>query len=110
AIQMTYDGNGNVTQRVWVNSLGQTNRTQTLTWDAFDRLLAVTDRDALTNGFNWTAVYDALGRRLRTINVLVLTNVLVTTLNSSNAVSEVDSWYDPQITYLEVGVTVNGAF
>jgi len=77
-----------------INALGQTNRSQTLTWDAFDRLIGVVDRDAATNGFNWTAIYDGLGRRLRTINALVISNSLVTTLNSSNAVSTVDSWYD----------------
>jgi RHS repeat-associated protein len=107
-IQNSYDGNGNVTQRVWVNTLGQTNRIQTLTWDAFDRLIGVVDRDALTNGFNWTAVYDALGRRLQTVNTVVISNTPVTTLNSSNAVSEVDSWFDPQVEFLEVGVAVNG--
>jgi RHS repeat-associated protein len=107
-IQNSFDGNGNITQRVWVNTLNQTNRTQTLTWDAFDRLIGVTDRDAATNGFNWTAVYDALGRRLRTINTMVISNTPVTTLNSSNTVSEVDSFYDPQVEFLEVGVALNG--
>jgi RHS repeat-associated protein len=106
-IQNSYDGNGNITQRVWVNTLNQTNRTQTLTWDAFDRLIGVVDRDAATNGFNWTAVYDALGRRLQTISTVVVSNTPVTTLNSSNAVNEVDSWYDPQAEFLEVGVAVN---
>jgi RHS repeat-associated protein len=109
-IQNTYDGNGNITQRVWVNSLGQTNRAQTLIWDAFDRLIGVTERDALTNGFNWTAVYDALGRRVRTIDTMVLSNRPVTSLSSSNEASEVDSWYDPQVEFLEVGVAVNGEF
>ena len=89
---------------MWVNVLNQTNRTQTLTWDAFDRLIGVVDRDAVANGVNWTAVYDAFGRRLRTINTLVVSNTPVTALNSSNAVSEVDSFYDPQVEFLEVGV------
>src|SRR5206468_567551 len=34
-----YDGNGNVNKRIWVSGSGQTNRTQTLTLDAFDRLI-----------------------------------------------------------------------
>ena len=34
-----YDGNGNVNRRIWKFPNGQTNRTQTLTWDAFDRLV-----------------------------------------------------------------------
>jgi YD repeat-containing protein len=87
-----WGSNGNVTQRVWVNVLNQTNRMQSLTWDAFDRLIGVVDRDAVANGFNWTAVYDAFGRRLRTVNIMVVSNTPVTTLNSSNTVNEVDSW------------------
>ncbi len=71
-IQNAYDGNGNVTQRSWVDSLGHTNRTQTLSWDAFDRLIGVVDRDALTNGLDWSAVYDALGRRLQTTSAMVI--------------------------------------
>jgi YD repeat-containing protein len=42
-----YDGNGNVTQRIWVSSSGVTNRIQNLAYDAFDRLISVTDRDAV---------------------------------------------------------------
>jgi RHS repeat-associated protein len=109
-IQNTYDGNGNITQRFWVNSLGQTNRTQTLTWDAFNRLMAVMDRDATSNGMDWTAVYDALGRRLQTTSTIVVSNTEVQNLNSSNVASTVQSWYDPQVEFLEVGVSVNGLF
>ena len=58
--------------------------TQTLTWDAFGRLLKVTERDAQTNGFNWAAVYDGSGRRLRTTTTMVLTNVLVTSPASAD--------------------------
>jgi RHS repeat-associated protein len=105
-VQNQYDGNGNVTQRVWVGSNGVTNRTQTLTWDAFDRLLKVSDRDAQTNGYDFVSVYDGLGRRLRTIQTLVTNGTVITTPNS--AISQVDSWYDPQVEFLEVGVSVNG--
>jgi RHS repeat-associated protein len=101
-----YDSNGNVTQRVWKNSGGATNRVQSLTWDAFDRLLKVTDRDALNSGFNWVAVYDAFGRRLRTTYTLVVTNAPIT--SPSSAISVVDSFYDPEVEFLEVGVRVNG--
>jgi RHS repeat-associated protein len=101
-----YDAAGNVTQRVWKNASGTTNRTQTLTWDAFGRMLKVTERDAQTNGFNWAAVYDGLGRRLRTTTTMVLTNVPVT--SPASAVSVVDSYFDPEVEFLEVGVSVNG--
>lgn len=109
-ITNAYDGNGNITQRMWVNSLGQTNRVQTLTWDAFDRLIQVVQRDPQSNGFNWTAVYDGLGRRLSTINTMVISNAPVQNLNSSNLVNEVDSIYDPEVEFLELGVVVNGVF
>ena len=105
-IQNTYDGNGNVTKRIWVNTLNQTNRTQTLTWDAFDRLIDVTQRDTNGNGFNWTACYDSFGRRIETTCDMVLTNTAVT--GPLATASTIDSWYDPQVEFEEIGVQVNG--
>ena len=105
-IQNTYDGNGNVTTRVWVNALNQTNRTQSLTWDAFDRLVVVNQRDTNGNGFDWTACYDSLGRRIETTCDMVLTNVEVQ--GPSVTDSTIDSWYDPQVEFEEVGVQVDG--
>jgi RHS repeat-associated protein len=105
-LQDQYDGNGNINRRVWISSGGQTNRTQVLTWDAFNRLIKVTDRDSLTNGFDFVSVYDGLGRRLRTICTMVVSNTPLT--SPADAVSTVDSWYDPQVEFLEVGVSVNG--
>jgi RHS repeat-associated protein len=104
-LQDQYDGNGNVTKRSWVSAGGQTNRTQMLTWDAFDRLIKVSERDAYTNGFDFVSVYDGLGRRLRTTLTMVVSNSLTT--NPWDVVSTVDSSYDPQVRFLEVGVTVN---
>ena len=105
-----YDGNGNVSKRVWVSAGGQTNRTQTLTWDAFDRLITVSDRDSTNSGFNWTAVYDALGRRLRTTYSMVVSNTPLVSLNPLDVASVVDSWYDPQVEFLETAVAVDGSF
>jgi YD repeat-containing protein len=73
-----FDGNGNVSKRSWVNSDGQTNRTQTLTWDAFDRLIKVSDRDSVGSGQDWVAVFDGLGRKVRTTNTLVVSNTPIT--------------------------------
>jgi RHS repeat-associated protein len=101
-----FDGNGNVTQRTWIGSNGQTNRTQTLTWSAFDRLIKVTERDSVGSGQNWVAIFDALGRKVRTITTLVVSNTPIT--SPTNAVSTVDSWYDPEVEFQEVGVVVNG--
>ncbi len=103
-----YDGNGNITQRVWVSSLGVTNKIQTLTWDAFDRLINLTDRDANNSGYNFVSVYDGLGRRIRTIQTLVTNGVAIT--SPADSVSTVDSWYDPQVEFLEAGANVNGTF
>jgi RHS repeat-associated protein len=105
-LQDQYDGNGNINRRVWISSGGQTNRTQVLTWDSFNRLVKVVGRDSLTNGFDFVSVYDGLGRRLRTVCTLVVSNAPLT--SPSDAVSTVDSWYDPQVEFLEVGVSVNG--
>ncbi len=54
----SYDGAGDITNRVWKNPSGTVERTQTLSWDARGRLHAVTERDANNSGYNWTAVYD----------------------------------------------------
>jgi RHS repeat-associated protein len=101
----TYDGNGNITQRVWINNLGKTNRIETLTWDAFDRMIQETDRDTNNSGWNFVCIYDGLGRRVRAIETFVTNGVAITSPASS--VSTVDSWYDPQVEFLEVAVNVN---
>lgn len=103
-ITNVFDGNGNITQRVWINSLGQTNRTQTLAWDAFDRLLRIADRDSQSNGFDWVAVYDGLGRRLQTAYTMVISNAEVAQPNNYSLLNSV---YDPNVEFLEVGVYVN---
>jgi RHS repeat-associated protein len=71
--------------------------------DGLGRLVGVVERDNATNGFNWSAIYDASGRRLRTVNVPVTNGV--TNLGSTLTV---DSYYDPQVKYAEVAVGVNG--
>jgi RHS repeat-associated protein len=76
-------------------------RTQTLTWDAFGRLLAVVDRDTNNSGFNWSAVYDSLNRRLQTTSVLVSNGVAATAPAQS-----VNSYFDPQREFLELGVQI----
>ncbi len=101
-----YDGEGNITKRLWISG-GATNRTQTLTWDAFDRLIKVSDRNVQGSGFDHVSIYDGFGRRARTIYTMVVSNAPIT--NPSDAISTVDSWYDPQVEFLEVGVSVNGS-
>ena len=96
----TFDNAGNITQRVWRNASGTTNRTQTLSWDARGRLHSVTERDATNSGFNWTAVYDGLNRRLSTTSILVTNSVAFTNLPTT-----VNSYFDPLVEFLELGVT-----
>jgi RHS repeat-associated protein len=95
-----YDAAGNITNRVWKNPGGTVERTQTLSWDARGRLHQVIDRDANNSGYNWTAVYDGLNRRLQTTTVMVSNNVTSTT-----PPQVLDSYFDPQVEFLELGVS-----
>ncbi|HWY30593.1 MAG TPA: RHS repeat-associated core domain-containing protein, partial [Candidatus Acidoferrum sp.] len=99
-----YDAAGNITNRVYRNASGATNRTQTLSWDAKGRLRLVMERNTNNYGFNWSAVYDGLNRRISTTITLV-----------SNGVPSVippqmfSSYYDPQTECLELGVLLTAA-
>ncbi len=97
AITSDYDAAGNVTSRTWADG-----RVQTLTWDAQGQLAKVALRDSANLGYDWSAVYDGKGRRLRTSRQQVVAGSpngppLVTT-----------SVYDPEVEFLEIGVAVNG--
>jgi RHS repeat-associated protein len=95
----SYDANGDITNRVWENPSGTIERTQSLSWDARGRLHAITQRDASNSGYNWSAVYDPLNRRVATTTVLV-TNGLA----YPSSVQTINSYFDPQVEFLEVGV------
>jgi hypothetical protein len=99
----TFSGDGELTNRVWYNSFGYSNRTQSLSWDAKGRLHGVTDLDTNGNGYSWNAVYDGLDRRLQTITTLVTNGISAT--NSPNTISQ---FYDPAVRFLELAVAVNG--
>ncbi|MDR3561785.1 MAG: RHS repeat-associated core domain-containing protein, partial [Negativicutes bacterium] len=96
----SFDSAGNITNRVWTNPSGTVERIQTLSWDARGRLHAVTERDANTNGYNWTAVYDGLNRRLSTTSVLVTNGVVYAAPPTT-----INSYFDPQVEFLELGVS-----
>jgi RHS repeat-associated protein len=95
-----YDPAGNITNRVWKNPSGTVERTQTLSWDARGRLHAVTERDAGNSGYNWSAVYDPLNRRLQTTTVLVTNGVA-----STAPPQTIYSYFDPQVEFLELGAS-----
>lgn len=97
-----YDAVGQVEWRDFRTSSAQ-YRQQDLVWDADGRLREVYQADAAwQNGFLWQAIYDGLGRRLRTVKQSVVNYVL------SGPVQVIDSFYDPQVEFLEVGVAVDG--
>ena len=52
------------------------------------------------SGYNWSAVYDALNRRLRTTTVLVTNGVA-----STAPPQTINSYFDPQVEFLELGVS-----
>jgi RHS repeat-associated protein len=94
-----FDAAGNVTNRVFASG-----KTQVLTWDGWGRLVGVVEQDTPTNGFNWTAVYDGLGRRLRTTQTPVVNGV-----TNAAVMVTLDSFFDPLVEFEELGVAVNGA-
>ena len=98
AISTVHDAEGNVTTRTFADG-----RVQTLTWDAFNQLVKVTERDTSNNGYDWSAAYDALGRRLRTIHQPVVAG------SASGAPTTIHSLYDPAAEFLEIAVFVNDA-
>ena len=102
-VQNSYAGNGEVTSRVWISANGQTNATQSLSWDAKDRLHGVTYVDSNTNGYIWSAIYDWLGRRLATTTIFITNGVTVSSLPKT-----INQYFDPNVQFLELGETDSG--
>lgn len=100
----TFDGNGNITNRVWRNASGATNRIQSLSYDAKGRLRQVIELNTNNYGFIWSAAYDALNRRLATVTTLVSNGV-----PSAVPPQTLNSYFDPQVEFLELGVLLSSA-
>ena len=98
----SYDANGNMTSRI-LTSPGL-SRTQTLVWDAQNRLVKLIDRDSAGSGRNWSAVYDGLTRLLRIIDIPVVSGV-----TNTGEAQIAGHYYDPQFEFFEAGVNENGA-
>lgn len=75
--------------------------TQTLRRDALGRLVAVEERDPYGHGYDWSATYDPLGRRIRT------TTTPVGGPGPDGSLT-VTSLYDPEVEFLELAVAVAG--
>lgn len=92
-VNQSFDATGEVTVRQ--GSL----YTDTMTWDALGRLVGVSRRSSGNSGFNWTAVYDGLNRRLQTMQQTVTSGTLTGTALT------LKSSYDPEVEFLELAVT-----
>jgi RHS repeat-associated protein len=89
---------GNVTTRTWSGTNG---RSLSYVFDELGRLTRVTELAGTATNSVWVAQYDALGRRYRTTSTPYVGGVAGTT-----AVTE--SWFDPEVKFLEVAVTTQG--
>ncbi len=99
-----YDATGNVTNRTWKNALGQTIKTQALTWDAFGRLVKISERDTNNYGFNFESDFDGLGRQVRTIETIVSNNVAL----AANPAPVIASYtFDPEVRFLVASLTIS---
>lgn len=97
ALSDSYDSAGYVVGRTMASGA------QTLHWDAAGRLVSISQRNAQASGYDWSAVYDALGRRLYSTWVPVSNSVAL----SGQLVSQ-SSLFDPQVEFQEIAVSLNG--
>jgi RHS repeat-associated protein len=102
-VTATFDGAGQLTQRLWRSPGGATNRTQTLEWDVKGRLWRVLDLDAQQDGFGWVAQYDPLNRRGGVLCYAITNGTYVAAPGPA-----VYQYYDPLVEFLELAVSVNG--
>jgi RHS repeat-associated protein len=100
-IQSQYDDDGNVSHRHVAGGFAQNGRSQTLTWDGLGRLVKVVQEEFGGFGYEWTATYDGLNRRLQTSYVPKRGNLYQT---AEQVVER--SWYDPQVEFMEIGLEV----
>lgn len=96
ALNQEFDEIGAVVGRAWS---GASSRTQSLHRDALGRLVTVEERDPLGRGYDWSATYDPIGRRIRTTTTPVGDPGPEGTVTTT-------SLYDPEVEFLELGVSV----
>ena len=98
---LSYDAAGSGTNRTITTGSSVFN-VQTLTWDAWGRLVMVSQRNTGTSDFDSKTVYDGLGRRVQT-TWQPMNNGAV-----SGSASPITYYYDPQVEFLELGINNNG--
>ena len=98
-VDQEFDEAGNVIRRTW----RFIDKEQILSWDALGRLVKVRETNQFGNGFEWEAVYDPLGRRIKTE-----TMDLEFGLEDALTKNTVLSTYDPLVEFMEIAVEVVG--
>jgi RHS repeat-associated protein len=98
---ITRDYDGNIIQRTWSDTNGTMLHQQKLYFDVKNHLTDIIDADGANNGFVWHAEYDGLDRRLVT-EYYVMTNG-----NISITPQTIYQYYDPNVEFLELGVSVD---
>jgi hypothetical protein len=97
------DDEGKTTERRYAGS----GKVQSLNWDALGRLTRVSERDGEGgNGYDWSAIYDGLGRRLRTETRHYRATVPFPNGTQIGDTCTEDSWFDPLHEFLEIGLEV----
>jgi RHS repeat-associated protein len=92
SVSESYDALGNVTARTLTGG-----RTQALGWDGRGRLVRWQETAGGGTNLLWQARHDGLGRRLR-----------VAETRPGAPAAPTESWYDPQVEFLEVAVAYRG--
>jgi len=96
----TYDDDGNLSSR----SLSVSGKNQSLVWDGLGRLRKIEERNGSNDGFNWSAKYDGLNRRLGTTYQKITANIP----SPGSHLLTTQSFFDPQVEFLEIGISVAG--
>ena len=98
-VQIQHDPTGRIIRRDYADGAFEA-----FTWDALGRLWSVERRNTDGTGYDWSAVYDGLGRRISTTYTPLFGGTPQTAQTSVVA-----SVYDPQVEFLELGVKVDAA-
>ncbi len=100
--QYGYDAAGNASNRSIIMN-GTTYPVHTLVWDSIGQMAKVSQRSTGTSDFDWSTVYDGLGRRVQTVWQPMNNGV------ASGSSCYLQYYYDPQVEFLGLGINNNGS-